>query len=174
MSCFDPRCRRYKTQDVVKFLRDKKTKQPKPLQSIFEKLVLLLELLTHTPEDAEKLRQIQLTEVLSMKSPHLTALHKILSEAQQSPSEAANLLREGQHYFHSIRIGLLELQHALHPVCKDPQFSRFIDKFLALPDPGSQLLSIHKLLQYNDFSATDEMEQMLASNNGRITSSTHG
>jgi hypothetical protein len=31
---------------VVKFLRDKKTKQPKPLKSIFEKLVLLLELLT--------------------------------------------------------------------------------------------------------------------------------
>ena len=159
---------------MVKFLRDKKTKQPKPLKSIFEKLVLLLELLTHTPEDAEKLRHIQLTEMLSMKSPHLTALHEILSKAQNSPSEAANLLREGQDYFHSIRIGLLELQHALHPVCKDPQFSRFIDKFLALPDPGSQLLSIHKLLQYNDFSASDEMEQMLASNNGRTTSSTHG
>lgn len=167
-------CSRYKTQDVVRFLRDKNTKHPKPLKSIFEKLVFLLEQLTHPPDDAKKLRRAELTELLSMQSSHLKALHRILHEAEKNPTEAAIMLDEDQDSLKSIRLGLLDLQHAVIPTCKDPHFSRFIDKFLALPDPGSQLLKIHKLLKFNDYTAQDEMEPMLRSNNGIITSSTHG
>jgi len=43
---------------------------------------------------------------------------------------------------------LADLQQALRPVQSDSSFGRFIDKFLALPDPGSQLLKLHKHLQY--------------------------
>jgi hypothetical protein len=49
LQSFNHSCCRYSTRDVVKFLRDKKAKKPKPLRSIFEKLVCLLEQLTCTP-----------------------------------------------------------------------------------------------------------------------------
>ena len=165
---------RYKTKDVVRFLRDKHTMHPKPLTSIFEKLVQLLEHLTHSPADAQAQRRDSLTKMLSESSSPLRILHNVLAEAQKNPSHAADMLSETQDHFNSFKRGLQKLQHALVPAVKDPTFSRFIDKFLALPDPGSQLLKIHKLLNYRDFTEQDEMEPMLKSNNGIITSSTHG
>ena len=147
---------------------------PKPLTSIFEKLVQLLEHLTHSPADAQAQRHASLTKMLSESSSPLMILHSVLTEAQENPSHAADMLSETQEHFNSFKRGLQKLQHALVPAVKDPTFSRFIDKFLALPDPGSQLLKIHKLLNYRDFTEQDEMEPMLKSNNGIITSSTNG
>ncbi len=135
----------------------------------------LLEQLTFTPQQAQERRHAELTEeLLKIQSSHLLTLHKVLSEAQKNPAEAASLLDESNHQFSSFRRGISQLQSAMQPVSKDPCFARFIDKFLALPDPGNQLLKIHKLLKYDDFDEKkDEMEPMLRSNNGIITSSTH-
>jgi hypothetical protein len=136
--------------------------------------VYLLEQLTFTPEQAQERRRNELTEELINQSSHLLTLHNVLSEAKRNPADAARLLDEGNHQFASFRRGISQLQSAMHPVSKDPSFARFIDKFLALPDPGNQLLKIHKLLKYDDFDEKrDEMEPMLRSNNGIITSSTH-
>ena len=161
----------YRTQDVVKFLRVKK--QPKPLKSVFEALVGLLEQLTHTPEDAARRRHEQLSEFFAQKSS-LKALQKVLTEAQKSPADAAEMLREGNDAFHHVCKALADMQQAMRPVQSDSSFGRFIDKFLALPDPGNQLLKLHKHLKYTDFQEKKDRMQELESNNGSITSSTHG
>ena len=72
----------------------------------------------------------------------------MLSESQRSPADTAETLREGTDTFHHVMKALADLQQALRPVQSDSSFGRFIDKFLALPDPGSQLLKLHKHLQY--------------------------
>ncbi len=127
-----------------------------------------------TPRQAQQRRHDELSKELLAQSSHLLTLHKIISETQKNPAGAASFLDEGNEQLHSFRRGLSQLQSAMQPVSKDPCFARFIDKFLALPDPGNQLLKIHKLLKYDDFDEKkDEMEPMLRSNNGIITSSTH-
>jgi hypothetical protein len=163
---------RYHTVDVVKFLRDKKDKRPKPLKSIFNALVELLEQLTHSPEDAERRRHEKLSQLLSLKSSPLKSVFDILSKANKSPSDAAAMLREDDADFVLVSDSLIDFQHALRPVHRDPNCSRFIDKFLMLPDPGSQMLKLHERLGYDD--VTDEVEEVFKSNNGSITSSTHG
>jgi hypothetical protein len=157
---------------VVKFLRDKKDKRPKPLKSVFNVLVELLEQLTHSPEDAERRRHEKLSQLLSLKASPLKSLFDVLSKANKSPSDAAAMLREDDADFVSVRDSLIDFQHALRPVHRDPNCSRFIDKFLMLPDPGSQMLKLHAALGYSD--VTDEVAPMFKTNNGSITSSTHG
>ncbi len=163
---------RYHTVDVIKFLRDKKDKRPKPLKSVFKVLVELLEQLTNSPEDAEKRRHENLTQLMSLKTSHLKSLFDVLSKANRSPSDAAAMLREDGSVFRSVRNSLIDFQDALRPVHRDPNYSRFTDKFLMLPDPGSQMLKLHERLGYSDL--TDEAAPMFKSNNGSITSSTHG
>lgn len=160
---------RYKTQDLIRFLRNKKTKQPHSLEAIFEELVALLEALTHTPKQAQEKRHERLALTFSKKSGPIKILFEVLSQAQTSPSDAASMLSEHQSDYGLVMRGLVEFQHALRPVENDPHFSRFIDKFLILPDPGSRLLKLHKLLKYPDH---DEMDH-IRSNNGLETSSTH-
>jgi hypothetical protein len=102
----------------------------------------------------------------------MKTLCDLLSKAQSNPSEAASMLAEGNATSRSVMKGLVDFQHALRPVGTDQTFSRFIDKFLALPDPGSRLLKLHKLLEFSDYSTADEMDH-IRSNNGSETSSTH-
>jgi hypothetical protein len=157
---------------VVKFFRDKKDKRPKPLKSVFNVLVELLEQLTHSPEDAERRRHEILSNLLSLKTSPLKCLFDVLSKANKNPSDAATMLREDDPHFGLVRDSLVDFQHAVRPVHRDPNCSRFIDKFLMLPDPGSQMLKLHERLGYCD--VTDEVAPMFKTNNGSITSSTHG
>ncbi len=139
------------------------------MKAIFEELVALLETLTRHPNEAQAKRHEHLSAFLSKKSGSLKTLFEVLSKAQTNPSEAAAMLSEDRADYNLVTKSLVDLQHVLRPVEKDPHFSRFVDKFLTLPDPGSRLLKLHKLLQYSDH---DDMDH-LRSNNGIETSSTH-